>query len=194
MKKILEQVKKWLVEAKAGKEIPDADLTAGLVLTSEAVAEFLETEEGKKLLQPRLDSFFTKGLNTWKEKSFPELLEAEIKKRFPGETAEQKQIRELQMKQTESDRKAARAELKNKAIEYLTAKKLPLDLIDNFIADDENATTANLTKFEKFWTEKLQAEVDVIFKKNGRGPEKGSGGVGGEQTLNEALTERYKNT
>ncbi|MDN5290872.1 MAG: hypothetical protein PWQ06_1111 [Anaerophaga sp.] len=43
-------------------------------LTVEAVEEFLDTEDGQRLLQPILDRFFNKGLQTWKEKHLEQVL------------------------------------------------------------------------------------------------------------------------
>jgi hypothetical protein len=191
MKTLLAKIMKMMADAKAaGKEVTEADLTAALVLTPEDVTAYLETADGLKVLQPRLDAHFTKSLKTWQEKSMPDVLEAEIKKRFPGETPEQKQIRELQIKQTESERKAVRADLRSKALSVLTAKGLPVELVDNFIGEDEAATTANLTGLEKVWTSKLQAAVDVVFKEKGREPQKGGGG-GDAKDLGSALAAHY---
>lgn len=35
-------------------------------ITPEGVTSFLDTEAGKKILQPRLEQHFTKGLEAWK--------------------------------------------------------------------------------------------------------------------------------
>lgn len=191
MKNLLAVVKKLVADAvKAGKEVPEADLAAALVLTDEDATAYLETDNGKKLLQPRLDAHFTKSLKTWQEKSFPDVLEAEIKKRFPGETVQDKQIRELQVKQAESERKAIRAELKNKVLSVLTTKGLPIDLVDHFIGEDEKSTLDNLGQYEKVWKEKFQAAIDEKIKELGREPNKGGGGPG-EKDLNSALTAHY---
>jgi hypothetical protein len=183
---------KALLEADKNDKEVQAYLVELAKPTTEGITSYLETEDGKRLLQPRLDAFFTKGLTTWKEKSMPDVLETEIKKRFPGETPEQKQIRELQVKQAESERKAVRAELKNKALSILTTKGLPLDLVDQFIGDDEKGTVDNLAQFEKVWTEKLQAAVDVKFKENGRAPNNQGGSGGGPKDLSAAIADHYK--
>ena len=71
--------------------------------TAEAINVYLDSQEGAKLLQPRLDSYFSKGLQTWKDNNLNKLIDEEVAKRNPGETPEQKEIRELKA-QIENDR------------------------------------------------------------------------------------------
>jgi predicted metal-dependent peptidase len=170
---MLEQLKQLLEQGKEDKDVKD--YLAGLTkITPEGVTTFLDTDEGKRLLQPRLDQYHTKGLESWKEKNLSKItadaVDAEIKKRFPGETAEQKEIRELRVKQQEMERKALRAEMKNKAITFLTTKGLPVGLADYFLGEDENATLNNLATLEGIWAPALQEGVEKKFKENGRVP------------------------
>jgi hypothetical protein len=79
----LGRIKKFIEDNQNNQEVHN--YLRGLYLTPESVASFLDTPEGKKLLQPRLDQHFTKGLETWKEKTLPSLLDEEIKKKFPGD-------------------------------------------------------------------------------------------------------------
>jgi len=193
MKRLMDLVKKLIADAKAaGKEVADADLTAALVLSPEDVTAYLDTEAGTKILQPRLDAFFTKGLKTWQEKSFPDMLETEIKRRFPAETPEQKEIRELKVKQAETDRRAIKAELKTKALSVLTTKGLPVELADHFIGDDEKATLDALAQLETVWTSKVQAAVDLKMKGIGRTPDnQGEPPAGGKVALGDAINTHY---
>lgn len=146
--------------------------------TVEGVKGFLDTEEGKKLLQPRLDSHFNKSLETWKANNLEKLIEEEVKKRNPEETPEQKEVRKLR-EEIEKERKArTREALVNKALKVAKEKNLPDSIIDFFIADDEEGTNANLSKLEEAYTKAVQAAVDAKFKEHGRIIDPGQGGGG----------------
>lgn len=127
-------------------------------------------EQVKKWLQSEKDSFFSKGLETWKSKTLPQLLEEEIKKRYPEETAEQRELRELKAQfeqiKVEKERESLRAMAKGVAIE----KNLPHDLVDFFVAQDAESTQKNLELFEQSWKQALKAVAEEIFKQNGREP------------------------
>ena len=135
----------------------------------ESVKGYLEQDEnGKKYLQSQKDAAVTKGIETWKEKTMPDILEEEIKKRFPEETAEQKRMRELETKQQKLEAEIKRKDLLNKAISYATDKKLPIKFIHQFIGEDEQSTTANIDLFGETYNEAINKAVEAKFKENGR--------------------------
>ena len=136
--------------------------------TAEAINVYLDSQEGAKLLQPRLDSYFSKGLQTWKDNNLNKLIDEEVAKRNPGETPEQKEIRELKV-QIENDRNEREKEkLTNIAMKKANELGLPLDLVNHFIGADENTTISNLEDFNKLYQESIQTQVDAKFKQNGR--------------------------
>lgn len=136
--------------------------------TAEAINVYLDSQEGAKLLQPRLDSYFSKGLQTWKDNNLNKLIDEEVAKRNPGETPEQKEIRELKA-QIENDRNEREKEkLTNIAMKKANELGLPLDLVNHFIGADENTTISNLEDFNKLYQESIQTQVAAKFKQNGR--------------------------
>jgi Domain of unknown function (DUF4355) len=170
----LDAVKQYLADNKA-----NADVAAYLGELSrpnaEGVKGFLETDEGKKLIQPRLDLNFTKGLETWKANNLETLVNDELAKRNPAQTEEQKRIAALEKALEDQKKEAQREKLTNIAMKHATEKQLPTDLINFFLADDEDGTTANLGKFEETFTKAVQAAVESKFKSNGRDIAHGSG-------------------
>ena len=174
----LEELKKFLEENKDNQEV--MNYLRGLIMTPEGVNAFLDTPEGKKLLQPRLDQHFTKGLETWKEKTLPGLIDEEIKKRFPGETEEQKRLRKLEEELERERQTRIRAELMNKATTLATQKGLPVELVAYFVGQDEDSTINNLTALENIWQQHLQKAVEEKFKESGRTPNPGGGGGSGQ--------------
>ncbi len=174
----LEQIRQLIEQNQNNQEV--MNYLRGLILTPEGVNAFLDTEAGRKLLQPKLDQHFTKGLETWKEKTLPTLLEEEIKKRFPDETEEQKRLRKLE-EELERERQARiKSELINKATTLATQKGLPVDLVAYFVGQDEDSTVNNLTALENIWQQNLQKAVEEKFKESGRTPNPGGGGGSGQ--------------
>ena len=162
----LEELKQFLEDNKDDKEVPN--YLKGLFVTPEGVKEFLETSAGKKVLQPMLDSYFTKGLESWKEKTMPGLIEEEIKKKFPDETEEQKRLRKLEEELAKERQARTKSELINKATTLATQKGLPVEVVHYFVGQDEDETVNNLTALENIWQANIEKVVSEKFKENGR--------------------------
>lgn len=185
----LEEIKAWLLANKDNKEVTTylGELSTPTV---EGVEGFLDTDAGKKVLQPRLDSNFTKGLTTWKEKNLDTLIDSEVSKRNPSKTPAEIALETLQKKFDDSEKARARETLMNKAIKQANEKGLPVDLLDYFVSDDEEKTTANLAKLEEVYDKSVQASVEGKFKENGRDvPPGGSGSVGTIKSITEMAAE-----
>ncbi|MCY8199801.1 DUF4355 domain-containing protein [Bacillus subtilis] len=169
----LDEVKKFLEENKENEEVKAfvGELSA---VSVDKVEGFLETDEGKRLIQPRLDSHFTKGLETWKANNLEALVDAKVKELYPEETEEQKRIRKLE-KELEDQRTAAQREkLLNKAVSYASEKQLPADVVEFFIGEDEESTMKNLGAFEEKYNAALQKAIESKFQENGRDVQSGS--------------------
>ncbi|MCY8844638.1 DUF4355 domain-containing protein [Bacillus halotolerans] len=168
----IEEIKQFLDENKDNEEVKAfvGELSA---VSADKVKGFLETEEGKRLIQPRLDSYFTKGLETWKSNNLESLIEEELQKRNPSKTPEQIELEKLRS-EIERERAARNREaLVNKALNVADEKQLPKGVIDYFIGEDEETTLANLSKFEETFNAAVQNAVDIKFKESGTNFEKG---------------------
>lgn len=168
----LEEIKAFFESNKESEDVKNY-LQGLSKVTSDGVTTFLETDEGKKLLQPKLDSYFTKGLDTWKNNNLQKLIDEEVSKKLPNETPEQKQLNELKQKLVQMEQEKTRETLKNKALSIASEKKLPTSLIDFLIGQDEETTTANLSKLEEVWNSQLQVLVDEKLKSSGTSPKDG---------------------
>lgn len=110
----LDDVKKFFEENKDVQEVSDfiVSISVDKPVSSEVVAGYLETNEGKLLLQPRLDSYATKAITTHDEKKKKDN-EAEIARRVneklmelnKEDTPEQKMIKEQAMRMKELEDK-----------------------------------------------------------------------------------------
>ena len=144
-------------------------------ITPDGVKGFLDTEDGQKVIQPKLDQHFTKGLETWKTNNLQKVIDAEVEKvvkeKYPAETEEQKRLRKLETDLQNETSLRKRAELLNKAVEEATRKGLPVDLVKHFIGQDEDSTKAQLQELETTWKNSLKTEIEKVFKQYGRAPE-----------------------
>jgi Domain of unknown function (DUF4355) len=145
--------------------------TQGLQLTLDVVQKFVnENEDARKWLQSLTDSRVTEAIKTYEKKTLPKKLEEEIAKRFPPETEEQKQLRELKQKLEQIEQEKIRESLRNKALSVATEKQLPTKLVDFFIGQDEETTMKNLSVLEEVFSVAVQKAVEDRFKDAGRNP------------------------
>lgn len=174
-----DQVKAFLEANKDSAEVQAYYKTD--VITGDAVKTYLATSEGKKVLQPILDSNFTKGLETWKTNNLDTLVEEELKKRNPDKSPAEIEVEKLRQEIEKERAERARSELAAKALKLAQEKGLPTDVIDFLIGADEETTTANLAKYEEAHTKAIQAAVDARFKGAGRdidhSPDNDTGGI-----------------
>lgn len=168
--KDVKDLKKFLDETK------DADVKTLLgelkTITSKEVETFLETDEGKKILLPKLDSHFDKALVTWKEnnldKEFETKLADEIAIRYPEETEIEKRLKAVEKDNKEKDKRILTGELKNQVITFLNEAKLPLDITEYLIGEDKPKTLEILGKFKTMMEAFQKTLTDEWFKKHGR--------------------------
>ncbi|WNN74348.1 DUF4355 domain-containing protein [Lysinibacillus capsici] len=129
----------------------------GATLTLESVQSFLnDDDEGKKWLQSFADTRITDAIKTYETKTLPKKLEDEISKRYPPESEEAKQLRDLKAQFEQSQKEATREKLVNQALSTATEKSLPAKLVEFFVGEDAEKTTANLGI--------LEAELMRLYK------------------------------
>ncbi|MBE2914747.1 DUF4355 domain-containing protein [Anoxybacillus flavithermus] len=170
----LEDVKKFLEENKDNEEVKTYLADLKKVSVQEVQQMLVENEELKKFFDSEKDKHFSKGLETWKQKTLPKLIDEEIKKRFPEADPKDVKLKELEAKIQKMEQEKQRELLKNKALTLATEKKLPIQLIDFLIGQDEETTLQNLTTFEEVWTSHLQTLVDEKLKSTGVQPKETS--------------------
>ena len=155
----------------SGQQQGEPSHTQGLQLTLDVVQKFVnENDDAKRWLQSLTDSRVTEAIKTYEKKTLPKKIEEEIAKRYPPETPEQKQLRELQQKLEQIEQEKIRESLRNRALSIATEKQLPTKLVDFFIGNDEETTLKNLSAFEEVFSAAIQTAVEERFKSGGRNP------------------------
>lgn len=163
----IEEVKSFFEEHKDDKEVKD--YLKGLKTVSvDDVKGFLDTEEGKRFIQPELDRYHSKGLESWKEKNLEDLIEQEVRKRNPEQSEEQKRISALEQKLEKRDAEAKREKLRSNALGKAQELNLPTSLVDRFLGDSDEDTEQNLKALKETFDKYVQKGVESKFKSSGR--------------------------
>lgn len=160
----IEQFSEVPAYLEANKDNEDVKKYIGGLITSDRVSSFLESEEGKKLLQPRLDSYHGKGLETWKANNLQKEVDALYKKNHPDADPKDIELNKLKAEFEAMKNESSKKELMNKALKVAQEKKLPIDLVDFFIGNDEASTISNLTALEKVFSTNVESLVAERLK------------------------------
>lgn len=167
----LAEMKQFLTDQKDTPEVKAylADLSKPSL---DGVKAFLVSDpEGKKYLQSERQTAVTAGIETFKKDTLPGIIQEEVKKQHPEVTPEQQRIAALEEKTRVAEAKAARAELVNKATALATAKKIPLEMVENLIGADEASTIANIDRIAGVYETHVNTLVEERFKTHGREPD-----------------------
>lgn len=130
-------------------------------LTLDEVKNFIESnQEGKQYLQSYGDKRVTDGIKSWKDKNLQTLINDEVlkatgKKKSP----EQLKIEELEKKMLENEARAQKAEKVAKYKDVLAEKKIPMEMIDYFLTDDEETTNTRIDNFSTYVNDMVNSNV-----------------------------------
>lgn len=163
----IEEVKSFFEEHKDDKEVKDY-LNGLKTVSVDDVKGFLDTEEGKLFIQPELDRYHSKGLESWKEKNLEDLIEQEVRKRNPEQSEEQKRISALEQELEKRDAEAKREKLRSNALGKAQELNLPTSLVDRFLGDSDEDTEQNLKALKETFDKYVQKGVESKFKSSGR--------------------------
>ncbi|MFJ7183841.1 DUF4355 domain-containing protein [Lysinibacillus xylanilyticus] len=162
----------------------------------ESVQAFLsENVEGKNYLQSFADTSVTDAIKTYETKTLSKKLEEEISERYPPESEEAKQLRELKTQFEQSQKEAAHEKLFNQALSIATGKSLPSKLVEFFVGEDPEKTTANLGNLKKdyaayIWLlQKLAKETGISVVLDGSG-----NGIKSHRCITDNLKVRHTET
>ena len=135
--------------------------------------------ESDKSLQGLFDKKVTTGIENFKKNGMQKIIEAEVLKRTgKNETPEQKEIRELKERLDKADKEKAKAEMISKYKDVLTEKKIPSNMIDFLLAQDDETTEANIELFENSMKQYIETGIKAKLGDSEYTPPTGGGNVG----------------
>lgn len=132
-----------------------------------------EDKDIKSWLDSVKDKHSSKSLETWKTNNLQKLIDDAN----PAETAEQKMIRELTERLNKKEADEKRQTLLNKSLMFADEKKLPKDILEYFLGEDEDATKENLDKLESVFASHVEKLVQERLKDSSYTPPKGGTGT-----------------
>src|SRR5665647_502894 len=186
----IEEAKKFIEDNKGNEELKA--YIQGLI-SVDGVQKFLtENEEGKRFLDSERDKHLSKGLDTWKSNNLQKEVDKRVLELYPEETAEKKQLRELNVKIEKMESEKQREVLKNKALTIIADKKLPINkIVDLLIADDEETPVGNIGRFEEIFGASVQSAVEERLKASGYNAPNSNGQNTQPKDLNGAIKNYY---
>lgn len=135
--------------------------------------------ESDKSLQGLFDKKVTTGIENFKKNGMQKLIEAEVLKRTgKNETPEQKEIRELKERLDKADKEKSKAEMISKYKDVLAEKKIPSNMIDFLLAEDDETTGANIELFENSMKQYIENGIKAKLGDSEYTPPTGGGNVG----------------
>lgn len=139
--------------------------------TEDQFKAFLNSEKGRAIYQSELDRQVSKGIDTWKEKTLPKMVQDKVDEKLkelnPEETKEQKLLRETNDRLKKLEDENVREKRTNLIIKELTAKELGvfIGFAEKFIADDDDKTIKNVESFAdiiaKYVAEKVKTQLQT---------------------------------
>jgi len=166
------------------KDIDDStdidEVVSKSYLTLDNFKSKLDESEFKSFLDSQKDKHSSKAIATalenFKTKDMQKLIDAEVLKRTgDNETPEQKQIRELQQQFEALQKEKTHAEMVSKYKDVLNEKKIPSQLVDFLLADDEDITNANIDLFENSMKTFIDSKVEERMKDTSYTPPENKG-------------------
>ena len=166
-------------EAVDNADIDEIILSNGFAKPITDVEGLNKLLESDKSLQGLFDKKVTTGIENFKKNGMQKIIEAEVLKRTgKNETPEQKEIRELKERLDKADKEKAKAEMISKYKDVLTEKKIPSNMIDFLLAEDDETTGANIELFENSMKQYIETGIKAKLGDSEYTPPTGGGNVG----------------
>ena len=163
------EVKTFIEEHKGEEEVSGflKTLVPEPAVTTDVVNKFLGTEEGKRLVQPLMDKRVTEALDTFKKKTFESEVQArvaaELLKRNPEETPEQRRIRELEENMKKSEEERANERLKAQIKDLAFKEQVSPDFIDEIPFSSPEQAALYIRRFKQMVTDAQTAKINELL-------------------------------
>lgn len=184
------EVQDYLNTNKEGEEVKS--FVASLnPINLDRVKEFVgKDKDAQSWLDSEKDRHLQKGLETFKTNNLQKLVDEQYKKQHPDADPKDTKIAELESKFEQMQKDALHKDLTNKALQIAQEKKLPSNLINYFVGNDEVTTKTNLEALEKEFNNAVQTQVEERLK-GGYKPPKDNTTLTAEQQAQEQINKLF---
>lgn len=133
----------------------------------EAVKEKVKSDKDfKSWLDSEKDKHLQKGIETFKGNNLQKLVEEEYKKQHPEADPKDSELAKMRKQLEDMQKEAVRKDLTNKAIKIATEKKLPVELVDFIVGENEESTNKNLETLTTIFTKYSENIKTELLKNN----------------------------
>lgn len=125
----------------------------------EEFKSFMETEEGRKVLNPLFDSKVSKAIDTWKTNNLEKVVNEELVKQGFVQTEEQKAMMELKQEIENMKREKQLAELNSIKLSELSSNGLPTTFGKYIVGDSEEAIRESIAGMKELFESTVSESV-----------------------------------
>lgn len=176
-KELLELVKEISEEGSIDEVFSQSDLAKSLVesgLTLDAFKHKITNDDGfKSFMDSEKDKHHSKALETWKSNNLKKLIDDEVKKKYPDKDPKDMELENLKIEIENMKKEKIRESLTNKALKIATEKKLPVELVDFIVGNDEETTNNNLNALVNIFQKHDEVIKTELLKNNSYTPPAG---------------------
>ena len=169
----LQEVKDYIETNKAIPEVKTYLDTFKIQPTLEVFKSKLNDTEFKSFMDSEKDKHLTKGIETFKTNNLAALVDAKVKELYPDVDPKDTELTKMKLIIEQMQKDTNKKELTNKALKIATEKKLPIELIDFLVGNDEAATTKNIDTLTNIFKTHDEALKTEILKNSSYTPPKG---------------------
>lgn len=140
------------------------------------VKEFVgKDKDAQSWLDSEKDKHLQKGIETFKTNNLQKLVDEQYKKQYPDADPKDTELTKMKAEIEKMKADSAHKDLTNKALKYAQDKKLPANIINYFVGQDEEATKTNLKALEKEFNASVQAQIEERLKGGYKPPKDNKG-------------------
>lgn len=166
----LDDVKKFVQDNKDDAALKEFIGTIATVDDKAIIEKYKVSAEYKDDVKREGDRRATGAVEKFMKDTMPKHLEDEIKKRYPEETALEREVRELKAENAATKAERKREELRNKAVKMLNDKKIGIEFMDFIQAADEDELKNRVEQFHELFSKSIVSAVDEKLKTHGVNP------------------------
>jgi len=166
----LDDVKKFVEDNKDDAALKEFIGTIATVDDKAIIEKYKVSAEYKDDVKREGDRRATGAVEKFMKDTMPKHLEDEIKKRYPEETALEREVRELKAENAATKAERKREELRNKAVKMLNDKKIGIEFMDFIQAADEDELKNRVEQFHELFSKSIVSAVDEKLKTHGVNP------------------------
>lgn len=164
----VQEIKQYLVDNKDTTEVAELLNSFTVEPTLEVFKEKVLTDaDFKSFMDSEKDKHYAKALDTWKQNNLKTIVDEKVKELYPQDDPKDLELKQLKRDMEELRNERTRERMTNLALKKANELNVPTDLVDFFVANDEENTIANIERFNKTYTEGIQSTLKKKLEGNG---------------------------